>query len=87
VTGLRPPTEAEWDKAVAALTADRDEVVLGCHVSPDADAVGSMLALAHALRRRGTRVLPSFSAPFELAGSLSGLPGVDLLVPPQRGGV
>ena len=84
MTGLRPPTEAEWDKAVAALAADRDEVVLACHVSPDADAVGSMLALAHTLRRRGTRVLPSFSAPFELAGSLAGLPGVDLLVPPER---
>ena len=84
MTGLRPPTEAEWDKAVAALAADRDVVVLACHVSPDADAVGSMLALAHTLRRRGTHVLPSFSAPFELAGSLAGLPGVDLLVPPER---
>src|SRR5829696_1010059 len=50
---------------------------------PDADAVGSMLALALALRARGTAVLPSFSAPFELAGSLSGLPGVELLVPPD----
>jgi phosphoesterase RecJ-like protein len=78
-----PPTEAEWDKAVAALTADVGAVVLACHVNPDADAVGSMLALAHALRRRGTRVLPSFSAPFELAGSLAGLPGVELLVPPD----
>jgi phosphoesterase RecJ-like protein len=83
VTGLRPPTEAEWDKAVAALAADRSEVVLACHVYPDADAVGSMLALAHALRRRGTRVLPSFSAPFELASSLAELPGTDLLVPPE----
>jgi phosphoesterase RecJ-like protein len=83
VTGLRPPTEAEWDKAVAALAADRSEVVLAGHVNPDADAVGSMLALAHALRRRGIRALPSFSAPFELASSLAGLPGVDLLVPPE----
>jgi phosphoesterase RecJ-like protein len=83
VTGLLPPTEAEWDKAVAALTADRPDVVLACHVNPDADAVGSMLALAHVLRRRGARVLPSFSAPFELADSLAGLPGVDLLVAPE----
>jgi bifunctional oligoribonuclease and PAP phosphatase NrnA len=84
VTALRPPTEAEWEKAVAALAADRAEVVLACHVSPDADAIGSMLALAQALRRRGVRVRPSFSAPFELAGSLAGLPGVDLLVPPDQ---
>jgi phosphoesterase RecJ-like protein len=85
VTGLGPPTEAEWDKAVAVLAAaDRGEVVLAGHVSPDADAVGSMLALAHALRRRGTRVLPSFSAPYELASSLTGLPGIELLVPPEQ---
>jgi bifunctional oligoribonuclease and PAP phosphatase NrnA len=84
VTGLRPPTQAEWDKAVAALAADRGEVALACHVNPDADAVGSMLALAHALRGRGTPVYPSFSAPFELADSLAGLPGVDLLVPPDQ---
>ncbi len=83
MTGHTPPTEAEWDKAVAALTADRGELVLACHVSPDADAVGSMLALAHALRGRGRRVLPSFSAPFQLADSLAGLPGVELLVPPE----
>lgn len=77
------PTEAEWDKAVAALTG-RAEVVLACHVSPDADAVGSMLALALALRSRGVAVCPSFSAPFVLSDSLSWLPGVDLLVPPEQ---
>ena len=82
MTPVTPPTEADWDKAVAAL-ADRTEVVLACHVNPDADAVGSMLALALALRARGVRVLPSFSAPFVLADSLAGLPGVDLLVAPQ----
>lgn len=74
-------TGAEWDKAVAAL-AGRAEVVLACHVNPDADAVGSMLALALALRSRGVRVRPSFSAPFVLSDSLAGLPGVDLLVDP-----
>jgi phosphoesterase RecJ-like protein len=84
VTGPRPPTEAEWEKAVAVLAAEHSEVVLACHVNPDADAVGSMLALAHALRRRGTRVLPSFSAPFELADSLAELPRTELLVPPEQ---
>ena len=79
---MAPPTEADWDKAVAAL-ADRTEVVLACHVNPDADAVGSMLALALVLRARGATVLPSFSAPFVLADSLAGLPGVDLLVAPD----
>lgn len=82
MTVIAPPTEADWDKAVAAL-ADRPEVVLACHVNPDADAVGSMLAVALALRARGVRVLPSFSAPFQLAGSLAEVPGVDLLVHPD----
>ena len=82
MTTLTPPTVAEWDKAVAAL-AGHPDVVLACHVNPDADAVGSMLAVALALQARGARVRPSFSAPFELAGSLTGLPGVELLVPPD----
>jgi bifunctional oligoribonuclease and PAP phosphatase NrnA len=75
------PTEADWEKAAAAL-AGSDEIVLACHVSPDGDALGSMLALAHALRRRGGRVLPSFGAPFTVPESLRVLPGLDLLVPP-----
>jgi phosphoesterase RecJ-like protein len=81
--GLDAPSEAGWEKAVAAL-AGPDEVMLACHVSPDGDAIGSMLALAHALRRRGTRVLPSFGEPFDVPASLRRLPGIDLLVPPER---
>lgn len=76
-----PPTEADWDKAVGVLAGSR-EVVLAGHVNPDADALGSMLALAQVLHRRGVRVLPSFSEPFVLAASLAELPGVELLVPP-----
>lgn len=83
MTEPMPPTAADWDKAVAVL-GDHPEAVLACHVNPDGDALGSMLGLAHALRRRGTRVLPSFSAPFEVPASLSGLPGLELLVPPAR---
>ena len=49
---------------------------------PGRGRLGSMLALALALRRRGTRVLPSFSEPFEVPASLAGLPGAELLVPP-----
>jgi len=76
-----PPSDADWEKAVAAV-AGAEEVVLACHVSPDGDALGSMLALAHALRRRGTRVLPSFAEPFVVPQSLHVLPGRDLLVDP-----
>jgi phosphoesterase RecJ-like protein len=79
---IGPPSDADWDKAVAVLTGAEEEVVLACHVSPDGDALGSMLALAHALRRRGSRVVPSFGVPFTVPASLGLLPGLDLLVDP-----
>src|ERR1700746_1426621 len=56
-----------WDRAVSAL--DRaDEVCLACHVRPDGDALGSMLAVTHALTARGgRRVIASFGEqPFEI---------------------
>jgi bifunctional oligoribonuclease and PAP phosphatase NrnA len=72
---------------VASLLAGADEVCLACHVRPDADALGSMLALAHALRapgRRPQRVTASFGDhPFEVPEILRFLPGLDLLSPPQ----
>lgn len=77
------PGLQEWDAAVAALSR-ADEVVLGCHLNPDGDALGSMLAVALALRARGQRVVPSFSEPFTVPDSLRVLPGLDLLVPPDR---
>jgi phosphoesterase RecJ-like protein len=55
-------------------------VVLSGHVQPDADAIGSTLALAEGLRRRGARVLPTFPDPFVLPESLGWLPGAEGLV-------
>jgi bifunctional oligoribonuclease and PAP phosphatase NrnA len=80
--GPTAPTEADWEAAVAALTG-AGEVVLACHVTPDGDALGSMLGLAIALSRRGVRVVPSFSAPFLVPQALHVLPGRELLVPPE----
>jgi len=57
-------------------------VVLSGHVQPDADALGSVLALAEGLRRRGARVVGTFPEPFVLPASLAWLPGADQLVPP-----
>jgi phosphoesterase RecJ-like protein len=75
------PTEADWAAAVELLRSAR-EVVLACHVGPDGDALGSMLALGIALRRSGTRVCCSWGDD-ELVVPLSYryLPGLDLLVP------
>lgn len=71
----------ELGPAVRALDAARSVTIL-CHVQPDADTVGSGLALAHVLRRRGVPVLVSFAEPEALAVSLRTLPGAELLVPP-----
>jgi len=68
--------------SVLAEAADsRATVVLSGHVQPDADALGSTLALAEGLRRRGARVLVTFPDPFLLPASLGWLPGAEGLVP------
>ena len=63
-------------RTAAAVLSDaaaaRTTVVLSGHVQPDADALGSTLALAEALRRRGARVLATFPDPFTLPSSLIG---------------
>lgn len=71
----------DWSAAVDLLRR-ADEVDLVCHVSPDGDALGSMLALGVALRDRGARVRASWgNQPFEVPTPYRGLPGLDLLVP------
>jgi phosphoesterase RecJ-like protein len=66
---------------LAAAAEAHATVVLSGHVQPDADALGSTLALAEGLRRRGARVLATFPDPFTLPPSLAWLPGADGLVP------
>ncbi|MFC8526784.1 bifunctional oligoribonuclease/PAP phosphatase NrnA [Nocardia sp. NPDC057227] len=73
----------ELGPAVRALDAARSVTIL-CHVQPDADTVGSGLALALVLRRRGVPVRVSFAEPAALAVSLRTLPGAELLVPPAE---
>ena len=52
------PARERTAAAVLSAAADaRATVVLSGHVQPDADALGSTLALAEGLRRRGARVL------------------------------
>jgi phosphoesterase RecJ-like protein len=69
--------------AVAALRSARSVTIL-CHVQPDADTIGSGLALALVLHRRGIPVWVSFAEPAELPFSMRSLPGVHHLVPPAQ---
>jgi phosphoesterase RecJ-like protein len=59
-------------------------IALACHVSPDGDALGSMLGLYHVLRADGRDVLASFPTPFVVAPHYRELPGLELLTPPQE---
>jgi bifunctional oligoribonuclease and PAP phosphatase NrnA len=70
-------------EAVGLLTAAR-QVVLLAHVNPDADALGSALALGLALHRRGAEVQVSFGAPERPAESLRDLDVDGLVVPADR---
>jgi bifunctional oligoribonuclease and PAP phosphatase NrnA len=91
VTTEQVSTEEDWERAVKVL-AGASEICLACHVRPDGDALGSMLAVAHALgarcREQGSgpaRVIASFGdRPFDIPRILEFLPGTDLLSPPEE---
>lgn len=78
-----PRTPLPWEGAVARLT-DGAETAIVCHVNPDADALGSALALGLGLHQLGQRPLVTFPEPFTVPASLAFLPGQELLVPPAR---
>ncbi|WP_164479160.1 DHH family phosphoesterase [Nakamurella antarctica] len=69
--------------AVAAALRTAESVVLLAHSNPDADALGSALALGLHLRSRGTKVWVSFDRPAEIPLSLRTLPGQELIVTPS----
>ncbi|GAA3314291.1 DHH family phosphoesterase [Nonomuraea dietziae] len=75
--------EGEWDRALR-LIHEADEVALACHISPDGDALGSMLAAAKALTAMGKRVVASFGdRRFVVPRLLRFLPALDLLTVPS----
>jgi len=68
----------------AAAVIDEAEVVaLACHVHPDGDALGSMLAMKHLCEAHGTRAVCSWPDPFVVGPHYEFLPGIDTAVPPE----
>jgi len=57
-------------------------VALACHVGPDGDALGSMLAMHHLCRANGKPSIASFPEPFVVAPHYLFLPGLDLITKP-----
>ncbi|MEU1428556.1 bifunctional oligoribonuclease/PAP phosphatase NrnA [Nocardia sp. NPDC005746] len=76
-------TPVDVTPAVEILDAAKSVTIL-CHIQPDADTVGSGLALAQVLRRRGVPVVVCFAEPDRLPVSMRSLPGTDLLVGPDQ---
>lgn len=71
----------ELDRA-AKVISEAEVVALACHVVPDGDALGSMLALHHVLRLAGRRSVAGFAGPQVVGPHYRELPGLDLLADP-----
>jgi phosphoesterase RecJ-like protein len=72
----------DWERAVGSVDGAA-EVCLACHVCPDGDALGSMLAFAQALAGLGKPFTASFGDAFVVPRILRFLPGLDLLTHPD----
>ena len=83
---MNPEVESvESSLTRAAKAIEGAEVVaLACHVNPDGDALGSMLALHHALVAGGRPSVASFSEPFVTAPHYREIPGLELLTDPSE---
>jgi phosphoesterase RecJ-like protein len=73
--------DAALDRAAAVIAA-APTVNLACHVDPDGDALGSMLALHHLCRANGKVSVASWSEPFIVAPHYEFLPGLDTCTKP-----
>ena len=80
---MRPGTSEDLDAAVAVI-ASAPSLALACHLGPDGDALGSMLALHHLALAHGVSSVASWSEPFVVAPHYRFLPGLDLTTPPSE---
>ena len=74
------PTE-DIERAVAVIS-EATSVAMACHVAPDGEALGSMLALHHLCRSQGKPSVASFPDPFVVAPHYLFLPGLDTITKP-----
>lgn len=78
-----PGVAAEIERA-AEVIGRASSLALACHVKPDGDALGSMLAMHHVMRAAGRRSVASFPSPFVVPPHYREMPGLDLLVDPSE---
>jgi phosphoesterase RecJ-like protein len=82
-------TESELDRAIesqldraAEAIASAPSLALACHLMPDGDALGSMLALHHLAVSHGRQSVASWPAPFVVAPHYGFIPGLDQATKP-----
>ena len=76
-------SDADRDLVAAAeLIAGATNLALACHVAPDGDALGSMLALHHLALAAGVDSIASWPEPFVAAPHYQFLPGLELATKP-----
>jgi phosphoesterase RecJ-like protein len=84
VTAAVSLPEERWSAAVALIDGVPDATLV-CHVAPDGDALGSMLALARVLRARGVDVTCTWGDErWAVPSPYTWLPDIDTVVPPSR---
>jgi bifunctional oligoribonuclease and PAP phosphatase NrnA len=71
----------DLDRAVKAIQ-DADVVALACHVAPDGDALGSLMAMHHLCRAAGKPSIATWPEPFVVAPHYTFLPGLELASKP-----
>lgn len=73
---------SELDHAIDRATTAIDRatsLALACHVTPDGDALGSLLAMLHLARAAGCPAVASWPDPLVVAPHYTYLPGLDLV--------
>src|SRR5439155_8275148 len=79
---MMPDLEAELDRAVAVIRG-AGSLSLACHVTPDGDALGSLLAMHHLCRANGKPSIASWPQPFVVAPHYTYFPGLDRCTKPD----
>src|SRR5918911_21093 len=74
---------SELDHA-AEVIRSAQSLALACHVTPDGDALGSMLALHHLSRLAGKAAVASWPEPFVVAPHYAFLPELDQVTSPSQ---
>lgn len=70
-------------RKAAEVIGKADSLAISCHVSPDGDALGSALGLAHAAISAGKGAVVSFGTPFVVPPSLAFLDTSPLVAPKE----